>query len=404
MNRKQLGILLVLVVVVGGAGLIISKKRNQARSAGNVGIGQKVFATLPVNDVTHVRISEGTNELNLVKKDDAWRVAERSDYPANFSQLSEFMRKARDLKAVQSEQIGPSQLGRLKLAIGQGTNAPTVVEFKSGDKVVGTLLLGKMHMSARGGQSQFGGMEGGWPDGRYVATTPNPTSMALVSETFDNVEAKPESWLNKDLFRVEKPRSIEVVFPEATNSWKLTRESESADWKLADAKEGEKLDSAMTAGVTYPFSSVSFNDVIRGDAVSASGTNQPTLINIETFDGFSYAVKVGAKTNEAFPLVVSVKADFLKERKAAEGEKPEDKEKLDKEFHDAQQKLADKLKQEQSVQGWTYLVSTWSVEPVLKARHELIEDKKAEESAAEGASATVESDSPAETPAATVSE
>ena len=52
-----------------------------------------------------------------------------------------------------------------------------------------------------------------------------------------------------------------MQFPEATNSWKLTRASATNDWQLADAKPDEKLDSSKISGVTSPFSSASFNDV-----------------------------------------------------------------------------------------------------------------------------------------------
>lgn len=385
MNLKQLGILLVLVVVLGGAGAIILKNQKQARSAGNVGIGRKLLEKLPVNQVTHVRISEGTNELNLVRRDDVWRVAERSNYPANFAQLSEFMLKLPELKAVQAEEAGASQLARLQLVPGSNTNAPTVVEFRgSGDKELGRLLLGKMHMSARRGGSQFGGMDGSWPDGRYVAVGTEPKTVALVSETFEQVQAEPGSWLNKDFFRVEKPKSIAVTFPEATNSWKLTRASEEAQWELADAKPEEKLDSSKSSGVTHPFASPSFNDVLSGDQVS-SGETKPIALNIDTFDGFSYSVKVGSQTNDAYPLVVSVEANLPTQRDAKSDEKPEDKARLDKEFQDELERFKTKLKAEQAYSGWTYLVSTWAVEPLLKPRSELLESKS---EAGEGESET----------------
>jgi hypothetical protein len=380
MNRKQLGILFVLVVIVGGAGLVIFNKQNQERSAGNTGIGQKVFADLPVNDVGRLTITQGTNEVNLVRKEGSWRVAERQDYPANFPQLSEFLLKARDLKAVQSEQVGPSQLGRLQLAPGQGTNAPTLVEFKgSDDRTIGTLLLGKMHMSSRRGPSPFGDSDAeGWPDGRYVMSGTNSGSVAVVSETFDNIEAKPGHWLNKDFIRIEKPRSIEVTFPEPTNSWKLVRETETGDWQLVDARAGEKLDDSKSAGVTSPFSSPSFTDVRSGDLAAGDGSNAATLVKVETFDGIAYDIKVGGKENDSYLVTLTVAADLAKERTPAEDEKPEDKERLDKEFNERQQKAGEKLKQEQAYQKWTYLVSTWTVEPLLKKRSELLEDEKDE--------------------------
>ena len=72
--------------------------------------------------------------------------------------------------------------------------------------------------------------------------------------------------MNKDFFSIEKPRSIAVQFPEATNSWKLTRASETNDWQLADAKAGEKLDASKISGVTSPFSSPSLQRRFAAEA------------------------------------------------------------------------------------------------------------------------------------------
>src|SRR5215471_17249670 len=130
MNRNQLSLLLFLLVVVGIGGLMVYHKQNDVRSTGDPAIGKKLLGDLPVNDVARISIKQDTNELNLVKKDGRWRVRERNDYPANYSEISEFLLKARDLKIVQSEQVGPSQLPRLSLVPGQGTNAPMVVDLK----------------------------------------------------------------------------------------------------------------------------------------------------------------------------------------------------------------------------------------------------------------------------------
>src|SRR5690242_18588307 len=139
MNLKQLGILIVAVVVVGVAALIVHNNQGKSWSGSSPEVGKKLLGDFPVNDVARIAIKDGTNQLNLVKKDDLWRVQERADYPANFQQISEFLLKARDLKIVQTEEIGPSQLGRMGLAQGQGSNAAVVVDFKDqSDKPIRT--------------------------------------------------------------------------------------------------------------------------------------------------------------------------------------------------------------------------------------------------------------------------
>src|SRR5438105_9724513 len=165
MNRKQLIILLVLVVLVGGAGLLLINKQNKSWEGANPALGKKLLGELPVNDVAHIVFKQEANELNLAKKD-IWRVRERNDYPANYGEISDFLMKIRDLKIVQNEKVGASQLPRLDLAPGQGTNAPTLVELKDqGEKTIRSMLLGKKHTRKSGRPSPFGDMgdEGGFP-------------------------------------------------------------------------------------------------------------------------------------------------------------------------------------------------------------------------------------------------
>src|SRR5208337_3883205 len=146
MNRKQLLILLVLLVVVGGAGLWLRRNQNASWDKGDADVGKKLLGDLPVNDIASVTFKQGTNELSLVKKPDLWRVSERNDYPANFSELDDFLVKVHDLKIIQSQKVGASQLPRLALAPGSGTNAALVIDFKDHNgKPLRSLLLGKEH-------------------------------------------------------------------------------------------------------------------------------------------------------------------------------------------------------------------------------------------------------------------
>src|SRR5215472_6478263 len=165
MNRNQLSLLLFLLVVVGIGGLMVYHKQNDVRSTGDPAIGRKLLGDLPVNDVAHISLKQDTNELNLVKKDGRWRVHERNDYPANYSEISDFLIKARDLKIVQSERVGASQLPRLALVPGQGTNAALVVDLKDqSGKSLQTLLLGKKHLQKSKSPSPLGDMgDQGWP-------------------------------------------------------------------------------------------------------------------------------------------------------------------------------------------------------------------------------------------------
>ena len=160
--------------------------------------------------------------------------------------------------------------------------------------------------------------------------------------------------------------------------WKLTRESESGEWKLAEAKPAEQLDASKASGVANPLSSPSFADVLPSAKPEDLGLDKPTVVTVGTFDNFTYTLKVGQKTNDDFPLAMTVSAQFQKERTPGKDEKPEDKDKLDKEFKEKQKKLEEKLNQEKGYEKWVYLVSNWTVDPMLKERAQLLVEKKEE--------------------------
>ena len=381
MNRRQVILLVIAGLVLGGAGLYLNRQRTASfTSTERTAVG-RLLGDFPINDVALVTLRQQSNEVNLVKAD-AWTVRERSGYPASADEIVGFVRKLWDLRPAQSQKIGPSQLGRLNLLQPDagGTNTGLLIELKAADgKKIRSVLLGLE--SVRGGENPG---SGGWPNGRWLYLPDQPGNAYVVSETFTEIEPNPERWLKKDFFRIEKAKTLAVEFPAATNSWKLTRETETGEWKLADAGSGEQLDPAKIAALASPLSAPSFSDVTAGGTPDSTGTNQPTVVKIETFDGFAYTVNVGAKTNEEYFLTVAVTAQLTKERTPGKDEKPEDKAKLDKEFKDKLQKLEDKLKQEQSLGKWTYRVAGWTLEPLLKGRLQLLVEKKEEPKAAEG--------------------
>jgi hypothetical protein len=89
MNRNQFSLLLFLVVVLGLAGLMVYNRQNAAGRSGDAA-RKEALPNLPLNDIAHIALKQGTNQLNLAKKDGTWRVRERNDYPANYSEISDF--------------------------------------------------------------------------------------------------------------------------------------------------------------------------------------------------------------------------------------------------------------------------------------------------------------------------
>lgn len=375
MKGKQLAIVLVLLIAVGGVALFLNRRNAASWSNTATSSGDKIL-NFPLNDVSYVTIKTSGAELNLVKKDDVWRVKERVDYPADFDKVSALIRKIWELRPVQDVKIGPSQLGRLQLtAPGQDANSSTLLDLKgAGDKRLAALLLGKKHL--RNSDQAFG-QSTGIPAGRYVMAQDGSNRVFLISETLDEVQIKPEQWLSRDFVRVENPKSIAVAGATSGMNWKVARDDASAPWKLLDAKRGEELDSAKVQSLANIFANAAFADVLAPDPPAAeTGLDKPATARIETFDNFVYEVRIGKAMGENYPVFVSVKAELPKDRTPVKDEKPEDKTRLDQEFQARQKQLTDKLAKEQKLENRPYLIAKATVDQLLKDRSALMAEKK----------------------------
>lgn len=391
MNKKQLLLLIIVGAVVGGISYTLSKKEQATWSQSAQRMGEKVVPDFQgkLNQVESVSIKGPTSALTLAKKGEIWGVADRSDYPANFETLHGFLLKVLDLKVGQPVKAGAGQLSRLDLlSPDKGTNggAGTLVEFKDkSGKTLSSLILGrKVTKDSGAAASPFGG-GGPMPVGRYIMADNDAKNIAIVSEAFANIEPKAEEWLDKDFLKVEKIRSISVTTGTATNDWKMSRETESGEWKLADAKPEEKLDTTKVSNFNWMLASASFHDVAKPDAKpEQTGLDKPTVAKLETFENFVYEVKIGKTDPENHYYVqFTTTANLPKERTPGKDEKAEDKDKLDKEFKEKTSKAQDKLKKEQFHDKWVYLVDSYTIESLVKPRREFISDKKDESKAGE---------------------
>jgi hypothetical protein len=375
MNRKQLIFLLMILAIVGGAGLILLNRGKESWAAPGAKMGDKVLPNFRYNDVAAIRI-RGGSDLNVVRKDDNWRVQERGDYPANFHQISDLLIKMKDLKVVEAETVGSSDLSRVELdEPGKGPGSGTLVEFKDGQgKVLQTVLLGKKHIL----ESSPSPFKRGSPDGRYLLLPDNPAEVLLISDALGSFDPNPQQWLSKDFFKVERAKSVSLTSTNPANSWKLSRESESSPWNLVDGKAGEVLDTNKASSTGDSLSFPSFVDVALNTAPTQTGLDNPTVVTVETFDHFTYTLKIGAKAGEeSCYFAVAVTAEIPTGRAVGNDEKPEDKQRMDKEFQDQTRKLQAKLKQEQALAPWVYVVNSWILEPVIRDRGQLLVGRKA---------------------------
>src|SRR4051794_5165074 len=387
MKAKQLLLVLVLLVVLGGAALWLSK-RNQASWSSSATRADAKVITFPLNDVSQITIKGAGAETNLIKKEDLWTVQER-DYPADFDKVSFLVRRLWELKPIQEVKIGASQLGRVQLTPPTAeANSGTSIELKgAGDKRLAAVLLGKNQLREA--------EQGGYPIGRYVMPENGSNHVFVVSETFADLQTKPEQWLSRDFIKIDNPKLISLTSPEPGMNWTLTRENAAAPWTLANAKPGEDFDASKVSGLTGALSNPAVTDVLPADSPAIE---QPTLLRVETFDGFTYEMRIGKLSGENYPVLVSVSGEPAEERTPAADEKPGDKARLDQEFEARQKQLTDKLAKEQKLQGRQYLLAKITLDQVLKDRSAGMMAKPSPSPAPAGAPVTSPAPKPAPKP------
>lgn len=386
MGTKALIRLVIALAVLGGVAAIL----HYAGSGGAVSeVGsstdkKKVFDDFPINEVAKIVIKEKKGSVVLAKGAKSWEVAERGGYPADAEPVVGLLRKIWDLNVVQPITIGRAQYGRLNLLDPSSADAKEgetalLLTFQDKEgKDLASLWLGKVYERSEGRPDPFGGGMAKTDAGRYVKRG-DGNSVYLVGETFADIKTEAPGWLDKDFFKVEKVKSIEIATAAKGDDWKLERAEEAGDFTLANAAAAEKLDPNKVSSMKAAFSNPQMEDVYTGEEKGKQKTDKATF-KIATFDGFKYEVSVGEKNDlNELPLAVKVSAELPKERKKGEEESEEEKKRLDQEFNDKVAAMRKKLDEEKRLEGHVFKVRSYVVDSLLKKRAELMEEKKEEE-------------------------
>ncbi len=382
MNAKQLLVLIVFCGLVGTAGWYAKRNSQQDWDTPAIKVGDRIFPDFPVNEITKLVITNAEGTLELSKHTDHWAVDTSYGYYADFVKIANFLKGVKDLKVMQSIEIGTDDLGRLLLNTPDAAaDAGVSVDFiGDGNKSLARLILGKDHSRKRQAEGSALGGAGSWPDGRYVYE-PDSKTVALVSETFSNIKTiDPDGWIDTTFIRVDSKIKRAVVSEREQQLWSASRDKESdtlqLDGEIGDDEEvvQTKLD-GIDRALRYP----SFNKIGDPSATDADlGFGENRTFVAETFDGFTYKIDIGKKdSDDNYPLKIGIAYNQPQPSLPAEEESDEDKAKREAEFKEkitkAQQRFETDSKR---YQGWVYLVSSYTVESMLLNRSDLVEQKE----------------------------
>jgi hypothetical protein len=348
LNARIAAILVVLLAVLGGTALVYQYQEKARRPSNAASLGQVLFKDLKAADIASIRIAEPKAVLTLERKDERWTIAERGGFPADFSRVREFVLKAIELKAGQSEPIGEADRARLNL-----DQSGTQVEFRdAGGKPLGGLIIGKKYF-----KREVDNPEKALGDGRFVLQPADPKTVYLVADPLTQATAKTGEWIDRASFQVEKVKTLEVKFAEG-GGYRIERNADNADWKLAGLKPGEKLEVTKANAASYSLSLLELADILPKDTPD-TGLEKPIEINVNTLDGLTYNIKVGKLQGDNYFTTFTSSGSVKPDPKDAERTK----------------KLEERQPREKLLQNYVLLIPKGRLEDTLKKRADFLVNK-----------------------------
>jgi hypothetical protein len=371
MNRKQFMLLFVMAVVIGCAGVIVLKRAKQTWTVRETKMGEKVLPNFRVNEVAAIHVG-GHSEFNVALTNGLWRVRERGDYPANYNQIKDLLMKLAEIKVVESDLVGPSQLERLQLKPpGTGGATGTLFEFKDAQgNPLASLLAGKKHDRPHNA-SEPRGLRGLF-DGCYVLLPSDPGRVLLISDELISAAPEPGMWLNPEFFKVENIKFISLLSTNAADSWEISRENPSSPWVLADSKPGETLDTKVASDAAEILAFPTFVDVVPPNQTGAMNLSHPAKLVTAITDTSAYTLRLSPKRSDGTYLMKVAVAASAPTVANPPAEAQETKQ------------VADDLAKERGFASRVYVVDSW-IEMVIRDRAQLLQKPTVAEQSADPA-------------------
>jgi hypothetical protein len=377
MNKKQLVILIAVALVLAVMAYLVNRPEKSGWQSGRGGSASTLIPEdFDSGAVARVAFSANDKTVTLEKGEQGWNLVERYGYPANFSELSQFVFDLNETLVARELSIDQADFADLQLSPESG--AVTVTFLNKAGEAMQSLVFGKKHEQESEMPAMPGMMPGGShsnPVGRYLILDDQRT--VLAANTFALVDEPLSFWLDKDFFKISELKTASLSVGGQT-LWSVERKGKSdALSVLGDPPEGKELDSSKLNSIKSAFSWIRFNDVADPQAAPEElGMEEPKTFTATDFDDLSYSIVFGKAVNGKRYLRISeLSWNGSSSREVAEDEKPEDKERLDAEFAQRNKEQQNKAKELYAkFSPWTFEVGSYALNNVDKTRDELFKE------------------------------
>lgn len=373
MKSKTFIILLVVCAALGGLTYWQFHKGDGA--ARNTAMGEKPLADLSVNDIAALRISGPDNSV-VLKKEKVWAVENRFGYPADFSKITELVKKLRSVSVGRSFSANDDARSRLALyppdkeGVDADAKGTRVVLETAGGKTLADVLVGNPREADAG------------TGGHYLMLLPGDT-VYLVDKSFRRLETDPREWLVKELVDAASADVRKVRYGTADGGepgYTLTRPEKGKDPAFQDRPEGFEDREIKKSEINALFGALSGFQIenVADPADKPADETFDHVFDYRLFDGTSYTVSLGGAVPDAEDqYYVKVRAGYSAPPEEAteteetpeevEGDDPEARKKAEEEAKKAAEKRRQKqaelkekaLELDERLRSWTYIVPEW---------------------------------------------
>jgi hypothetical protein len=316
MTTKNLMVLGGVAAVLAGAAYFIDSGAKPTAAKLN---GKTILPGLNVSDIARLELG---SKLTLCAGPSGWTVASLHGYPADTQKIRDNLFKLAELKVGQ-------------VARGRQLGATTDVVLKNAEgKEIAKLPLGDKHMGKPTGQmAMYGG--GGYPDGRYVGFD---GQTVLVKDPLEAFDGDVKKWCNTRIADFAATAVEAVSFKGPAGTVELTKGTNST-WTLKGLAAKEELDSSKTYSLDSGLSYLDFESVADPKLTEAE-------LGFQT--GFVYTVVLKEGTNRVTHVAKignTVKGASTRYFRLDDGK-------------------------------WTYTISSYAAEKMMKTRRDLVKAKE----------------------------
>jgi hypothetical protein len=368
MTSRRLLILGIAAIVIAVAGVwLAGREGSSGTSAPSGALYPDLKAQLNAVNAVHLYKAGDARVVELVRKDDVWRVSDRDNYPADDGKVRKLLIEIADAKIAEQKTSDPQHYAKLGVEDTKGTAATSVrIELAGAPKPV-DLIVGKQAAGARSS---------------YVRRAGEPQSW-LIDKTIDTSPAA-DAWLRKDIIDVSADRMQSASVTTKGGKPYAAAKSARADQNFAVSglPKGKSLSAPTAANsVAMALTALSLSDVKPASAFQS--TPPAAHAQFKTFDGLVVDVDGWVQNQKHFvalrPSFDAAQAERFKVATAPAAEKKDVKkdEKKATPPQPAAPNVADDVKKvADKVTGWVYEIPDYKYESLFKPVEQLIASGK----------------------------